>query len=97
MRGGIPNEGNDKTSDELALANLLNQENKGKGFQGNRNNCRKKEHKSADWKVSKKEKDKKNKSNTNTQGGGNKKYCDHCGRDGNIEVEYFRKAWKSRI
>ena len=35
LRGAIPDEGNDKTADELVLANLLNQGNKGKGFQRN--------------------------------------------------------------
>ena len=40
MRREIPDKGNDKTADELAFANFLNQENKGQVSKGNYNNCR---------------------------------------------------------
>ena len=58
---------NGKTADELALGNLQNQGDKGKGFQGNCHNYRKTGHKSANCKASKKEKGNKNESIT--QGG----------------------------
>ena len=43
--GGTPDEGNSKLAAELALVNLMNQGNKGKGFQGNCHKCGKKGHK----------------------------------------------------
>ena len=83
--GGIPSEGsNHKTADELALANL---QNKGNGFQGTCHNCDKKEHMSEDYRGPKKDKSNK----TNSQGGRNKKHCDHYHRDGHTEAECFRK------
>ena len=63
--------------------------NKGKGFQGICYTCDKQGYKSVDCKAPKKEKGDKKK--FNTQGGGNKKYCDHCGHDGHTEAECFRK------
>ena len=87
MRGGIASEGsNDKTADELTLANLQN--NGKKGFQGNCNTCGKKGHEEADCRA---KKDNGNK--TNPPGGGNKKTRTCCHRKGHTESECYRKPW----
>ena len=85
MQGGIPSEGsNGKTADELALANLQN--NDKKEFQGNCNTCGKKGHKEADCRSKKDNGDK-----TNPPGGGNKKTCTCCHREGRTESECYKK------
>ena len=84
IQGGIVSEGcNGKTADELALDNL---QNKGKGCQGNCHKCGKKGYKAEDCRPKRDKGDK-----TNPQGGGNKKPCKHCHRDGHTEAECFRK------
>ena len=82
----IPSKGsNDKTADELSLANL---QNKGKGgFQRNCHNYGNKGRKSTDYRAPKKDKGNK----TNTKEGRNTKHCNHCHRDGHTEAECFRK------
>ena len=80
VRGGIPNEvSDDKTADELILANL---QNKG-GFQGNCNRCGKKGHKQADCRVNNPKGNK-----TNKKDDGENAFC---GREGHTEAKCYRK------